>query len=736
MATKYEGTISPDGDMSVRYSGGYDTTGLYPTPIEEEAQQEKASAPVTVSGQGTGKAENFRGTPNTTKAITDRLSKLNNANWLSQTFAKTRGYSATLATADRGYDSSEYKFYDTTPGGYRAINPAPQFTRYADIKRRNRNSTSKGIGRYFSEAIDDAAQIIHIRAGVPESNSLTGFLARAYEPAAGKLARTGEGSSFFGAITELVGNVLMLPFVPFIQAWQMLKSVLSDAPNNKFYYSKAAMPLYYNACNTMLIKLAVDMKLIGGGVASSESPKKVDPGASVSEKETYNAAFKVDSELSEDDRRALNRMFPDIFDEEFGFDIRAMSTRYQRLANKDQDKQDEIAAKASSLLDYRRKMLDYYETNVTEGEGPTRIGPYLESYLNSSMATGGDEKKSSNVSSAVDSLGIEDDAALEDKLKEAYASSNDSVSEYGSFFSGTLEFLKAEFNEGSQWVSIRVEHTGTSSSSFGNSTEESGLASSINSASAKAQSMKMNFAGGNVGESWPAQILQEGFGAVTEIIGKAGAAVGAGAIGAMLGGGKLDIPKYWTDSTASLPGGSYSVKLRTPYGNKVSIFKDLYIPQVMLMCLALPKAAGPSAYTSPFLLEIYDPGRWQSSLAIMENLSIERGTGNLGWSKEGYPLGVDINFEIVDLTTIMAMPVTGQSFSFNDRSAYTDYMASLAKKSPLDQLTVGGRWRSTKKAHVAQLYSTFSAANLASVMSDTWAGRLIRAGSRSTSSLM
>lgn len=707
-------------------------TGPEATPAEEAALEGQNETAVTWGGLSKGSTAPFQGSPSRNSAIADRQRELSDANWVKQTFARTRGYAATLQGSARGYDASEFKFYDTTPGGYRAINPPPQFTRYADVKRRNRNTGSRGLGRYFSEAIDDSAQIIHIRAGVPTPNSLTGFLARAYEPSAGKLARTGEGSSFIAAAAELVSGVLLLPFVPFIVGWQSLTQLLSEAPNNKFYYSKPAMPLYYNAVNTMLLKLAVDMKLIGGGKAASDKPKKVDPGTSVPDKETYNASFKVESMLSEEDRKSLNRMFPDIFDEDYGFDIRAMATRYQRMANKEHAILDKMAENASDIVDYRRKLLAHYETQTSDTMANPRMGPYLEAYLATTAASGAG---STSVTSAnFDGIKIKDEETRK-KIEEAYVTSQDDRSEYGSYFKGTLNFLKAEFNEGSQWISIRVEHTGTSDSSFTNTSEESGLASSINSASAKTQSMKMNFANGNVGESWGADLIEAAFGMATDVVSRAGAALGAGAIGAMLGGGRLDIPKYWSESSAQLPGGSYQVKLRTPYGNKVSIFKDLYIPQCMIMCLALPKAAGPSAYTSPFLLEIFDPGRWQSSVAIMENLSIQRGTGNLGWSKEGYPLGVDISFDIVDLTTIMAMPISGQSFSFNDRSAYTDYIAAMANKSPLDQLTIGGRFSSKWNVLKAEGYSTFSAANLASVIGNSWGGRMIRATQRSTSLL-
>lgn len=713
------------------YSIGYNADGSVMT--EEEAEEFhnqiatlKGEDPQTLRPRNVGVESQEASAEN----VKVRREQLRNSNWATQAFGLGRTFAANLTTnARRAYDKSEMKFYDTTPGGFRTINPPPQHCRHADIKRRNRNTNSRGLGRYFSEAQDDAMQVIHCRMGVAEPNSLTGFLARAYEPSAGKLARTGEGTTFIAAATDLVFSVLLLPTVPFIHGWASLKQVITQAPHNKFYYSKPAMALYYNAVNTMLLKLAVDMKLIGGSKPTQEDPKKVGTQGAVADKETYNASFKVESELSLEDRKKLAGMFPDIFDEDTGFDIRAMSTRYQRLANKDYESRKKLAEGMADPNTYRAAIQSYYTDNplIDDPSRDYSLGKYLKAYLDGGLAASGEK---ANVTSAgVDKLELEE-GALKDKVSEAYKSSNDSKADYGSWWGDALEFLKGELTDGSQWISITVQPTGPVSSTFGNSSEESGLASSINSASASSAAAKFNFAGGNIGDDVVSDFMEMAFGQVNSIISTAGAAIGAGAIGAMLGGGRLEIPKYWTESTATLPGGSYKVPLRAVYGNKVSIFKDIYIPQAMITCMCLPKAAGPSSYTSPFLIEIFDPGKWQSSLAIMENLSIERGVGNLGWSKEGLPLGVDLSFDIVDLTTIMSMPVTGQSFSFNDRSSYTDYLAAMANRNPMEQLTVAGKFENKKAVNKADIYSTFSASNVAAAIGDTWVGRLASAGFR------
>ena len=95
------------------------------------------------------------------------------------------------------WSTANFKFVDTTLGGHIAINPRPQFTRYADVRAGNRiynnpqaltletRSLGIGIGRYYSEAIDDNAETVYLQFGVPKFNSLINFFTRAisYEDA-------------------------------------------------------------------------------------------------------------------------------------------------------------------------------------------------------------------------------------------------------------------------------------------------------------------------------------------------------------------------------------------------------------------------------------------------------------------------------------------------------------------------------------------------------------------------
>jgi hypothetical protein len=79
--------------------------------------------------------------------------------WVRQSFLVPSSYFApgSVDASNRFYTSAALKYVDTRPGGNIAINPPPQFTRYADPKAPSRLNGSNGLGIYYSEAIDDNA---------------------------------------------------------------------------------------------------------------------------------------------------------------------------------------------------------------------------------------------------------------------------------------------------------------------------------------------------------------------------------------------------------------------------------------------------------------------------------------------------------------------------------------------------------------------------------------------------
>ena len=266
---------------------------------------------------------------------------LKDASWIRQSFAVP---SASLTAADvsrRTFTSASLKFTDTTLGGNFAINPPPQFTRTADLRpASNRLANSLGMGRYYSEAIDDNSQIIYMRFGVPEFNSLTTFFTGFYNTGAGQLARTGRATGVFYALGRAVG------FVVSVMNWLPLAVHLLGVglrfflgkPSSKFYYLKPTMPLYWNAVQTIVNQIAVNRGIVPrlGGSSPGDSANATTPGSTVTDNNgnTVPLDNNYGSFWGDADRQYFYNNSPDIFTSGGTVNVWAMATRAMRLQHK------------------------------------------------------------------------------------------------------------------------------------------------------------------------------------------------------------------------------------------------------------------------------------------------------------------------------------------------------------------------------------------------------------------
>ena len=165
--------------------------------------------------------------------------------------------------------SAAYKFQNASLGGHYAVNVPPQFTRFADIrvpgKGRSEDEWDKGMGRYYSEAIDDPKQIVHLSFGVPRYSSWTSFFTNFYDRHSALLANTGRSSGPFYNLGLAGGYIVSLPLQPFIMAFSGASRVwnfLSKAQPSKWYYFKPTMHSYWSSVNTIANELAINMGLI------------------------------------------------------------------------------------------------------------------------------------------------------------------------------------------------------------------------------------------------------------------------------------------------------------------------------------------------------------------------------------------------------------------------------------------------------------------------------------------
>ena len=134
------------------------------------------------------------------------------------------------------------------------------------------------------------------------------------------------------------------------------------------------------------------------------------------------------------------------------------------------------------------------------------------------------------------------------------------------------------------------------------------------------------------------------------------------------------------------------------------------------------RSTGRNSYTGPFLVKLWQQGRTQIQLGIVESLNITRGTGNVGWSVDHLVMGIDLNITITNLSKMIHIPITtdtaiSDTFSwftqFDEDSNFTDYMAILGSVSLAEQMYVSDKWRLRRRASAQNFDTLLTPENLA-----------------------
>lgn len=236
------------------------------------------------------------------------------------------------------------------------------------------------------------------------------------------------------------------------------------------------------------------------------------------------------------------------------------------------------------------------------------------------------------------------------------------------------------------------------SDSFGNSTTESSLASTINGFSDQANEVK--FLLGN--DSALSQMVSKASDISSSISGALSGTV-SNVFGGMLGdlaktgvstiltGGKIVFPKIWQDFNFDRSY-SFELKLRSPDHDSISIFLNILVPYLHILALTLPVGmqADPNGYTSPFLCKAYCKGMFNIDMGLITSLSCSRGA-TTQWNADGLPTQMDVSFTIEDLysTLFMTNLTRSASAKFSDlrnifpvacamNTSMMDYLSNLA----------------------------------------------------------
>lgn len=629
-------------------------------------------------------------------------------------------YTGNYDSVTRFFSSASMKFTSAVIGKSIEINPKPQFTRYADIRSKgifpDRHDVTVpsatgnyGMGRYYSEAFDDNAQRIYMRFGVPQFNSLVSFLLNAADYQETQLARTGRISKLYTA-TKVVFSIATFIAFPVLTAGIYLYkglNALLGSPTSKFYTIKPTMHTYWSAVNTLVNNIGVSKGLFPTQFLNNVDGQVNQPGS----------LFNINAGVTDGSGNVLpnsllgqlSRLMPDVIDSHGYFDVFAIAAKPQALANRlfdfvynqvnttadisgpititdaqrnnpDNPELTNRSIYNSRLVATNTSFLDFVKRSVI-----TFSDYFVDNSSNGSSVGESDPRAASSSEINQDNQQVENGATL------AEGGQNNAPTK-----ESFLNFLSAEFSEGAAFAIFQVDYTGSITDSFSNSAVESELSNSINSTSSSMREARFNVADFNIANiagglvSGLANSVKDvAMGALDGVTMGYGSSV-MSALGILAGNGYIDIPKHWQSSSASIGRSTYSMELISPYGNVVSQMTNIYIPLSMILVGALPLATGKQSYTSPFLVQLFDRGRSQIQLGLIESVSITRGTSNLGFTNVGYPMAMKVSFSVADLSSIISMPLaTGGLFNLNNSSSdmmINDYIAVLAGQDIYSQI--------------------------------------------------
>lgn len=603
--------------------------------------------------------------------------------------------------ANRYWSTADAKFTDTRLGCNIGINPKPQYCRYSDVRSQGRvagrqkvsltnTSGNYGMGRYYSEAIDDPAQTVYMQFGVEQFNSLSNFLSNAFNANKTALARTGRAPGIFYNVGKGAGTiaaVVAFPSVAALVAGARLLTWVFSRPTYKFYTVKPTMHLYWSTVNQLVNNFAINKGIF---------PKIMAPDSNQGQR--IGQPYVLD----QDYLNMLSKLMPDLFPNTDGnadnyFDMYALANKAQRAANNaflaDYEKLNN--GSATDYTGYLKKEMSgdgTHSSYISKPSGSPSLMSFMNKVLSLSYWTSDNGEPRMEIDPRVD--------GEDGKKKDP------------SFFEKFAAHFDAEFRDGSQFAIFKVNHTGPVSESSSNSVQESQISNKLNSISSEMRQATFAFANGNlIG------------GAVGETVGMVTTAVKDLALGALdgitmgfsnllpgLGGaGYIDIPKYWQSTTMNLPRIQYTMHLSSPYGNVMSQLMNIYIPLFMVVAGAFPLSTGKQSYTRPFLCRCFDRGRQQIKTGMIESITINRGVSHLAFDTKGSAMAIEITWSVVDLSSIIHIPIsTGSLFSddvgLDEDALLSDWMATLAGQDLYSQLYAMPK----AKLRLAKTISSFS----------------------------
>lgn len=642
--------------------------------------------------------------------------------------------------------NAHVKFSDTSIGGNLVMNPRPQWTRYADIRADDNlvNSTklssnlrvfdvsidditaNHGMGRCYSESIDDHKQVVYLQFGLPKFNGIMSFLRNSVNYVDLYIAKHGRRPQFY-EWSRTIGTVARCIAFPVTSllihlAKQSLDSIFGNKPFN-YYYLDPQMQLYWTSVTNIANSMLVNMQILNPILEKDRLKTESNIKGMIKGRE-YS--------ITTDDIKAINMAYgSELINEKTGFfDVYRVATRHQErlkgmynthiqlvkelkkgnddlkdiyLSNENFIKYLDSIQKYSlesffggtnawlySLTDDNKEITKVIEENIQKPQDNDEVFPTKTNNENSNAkTTTNTDNNNTDTNAKYNNSRTTDGFETYQTVPNAYkvnekpenrssllASNKDSDlidksknSSIGGSNTQTTGWIKKGIEQlemvsrGSySYACLAVNHTGQSSESFSNNIGELAVGNKLKSVQQSVKQMKLNTEA-ITGEDGFLSKLVDGIGQVANGLIDSLTADASSVVRNLLSGAYSDIPKVWEDSDSSFPEMSFTMDLVAPYGNEFSRFQNIMLPLAMILAGVLPQKVGNNTYTSPYLCSCFSRGIRHIKLGLITSVTITRGITNLNYMSNRKTNGISVSFTVTDLGHKAAAPINPTSFT-------------------------------------------------------------------------
>ena len=625
------------------------------------------------------------------------------------------------ALNNRFSSAADHMFTDTTLGGSLSINVAPQFTLFADTRAGGVLSGRKpvtvmdmtgntGIGRNYATVIEENSLDLYFEFGYIAFNNVLYYLLSAVDYRTSVIANTGRSPLAYdaGVIAGVGALLVAFPLITIgalaAKAVFKITTTLFASPGRFAHnYLKPAMYDYWSSANVIATLFATELGFVAPSMGKASDGKSSRIGAPL--------------QLHNDELEAIRELMPGLLTTANGINMQAMVSRAQIMAATYR-KQRLLALDNFKSTDFTKQPAFYRIDEPKMKPGTVKPSSNSEGMSNNKevkadnglwsklkplfkdnidvMAQNTSEdmtkftsKLPKSVTEFVDKLekaggGLATTASKDMKyLKSKYTETTNALftsDKEGTYSRGTRveddhDYLKtamkvatAVYNEGARYLTLRVEHTGSYTTTFSNSTTSIGTGETVNGLGSKLREAKYTFGGMQV------PVVSDVIKSVADLAVGAldGVTLGmAGAIGSFLAGADINPEKRWDSSSISLPTHTFKIQLRCPSAHPLVQLRGLYMPLSAIIAAVAPKSTGPNSHTTPYHCNMFGRGQLRIDRGMITNVSITAGAGNLGFNKQGRSLGFDVSITVLDFSETISTP-TGTDILSTGSILYDD----------------------------------------------------------------